>query len=316
MKPEIISPMTTTEARRLVAEIKTGVASVGEKLLELYEREGWRVLGYPNWRECVMAELDFEKSHVYELLNFAKVTRNLSAIAESYPLPTSEAQTRVLASLTPEQQREVWAAAVDSALDGQPTAADVNGAAQAKNYKRDAQRSRKADKNAPQGMDACQTPAYALDPLLPYLGDWVIWEPAAGEGLLVQALYDSGFRQSQVVYGDLLTGQNFFDYQPDRWDCLITNPPYSIQFDWLKRCYELDKPFALLLKVEVLGTKQAQKLFAGFGVEVIFVSPRINFKMPNKGWDGAGAQFAVAWFTHGLHIGQQMTFVEIKAEVK
>lgn len=180
------------------------------------------------------------------------------------------------------------------------------------NYKRDNRRSVVSNIYAPQGMDACQTPAYALDPLLPYLPRaWVIWEPAAGEGLLVEALYDSGYSESQVKYDDILTGQNFFDYEPEVWDCIVTNPPYSIQFQWLERCYQLGKPFALLLKVEILGTKTAQEMFDNLGVEVIFVSPRINFKMPHKGWDGGGAQFPTAWFTYGLNIGQQMKFAKV-----
>lgn len=39
---------------------------------------------------------------------------------------------------------------------------------------------------------------------------------------------------------------------------------------------------------------------------------RVNFKMPRKGLDGAGAWFPVAWFTYGLNIGQQMTFAKIQ----
>lgn len=177
------------------------------------------------------------------------------------------------------------------------------------NYLRDNRRSTVSDPYTPLGMDACQTPAYAVDPLLPYLPEGLnVWEPACGEGLLEDALIDSGF---SVVSGDILTGQNFFDYEPDRWDCLVTNPPYSIHFQWLERCYELGKPFALLLKVDILGTKTAQEMFGQYGIEVIFVSPRINYKMPRKGWDGGGAQFSTAWFTWGLEIGQQMTFAKI-----
>jgi hypothetical protein len=227
-------------------------------------------------------------------------------------MPTSESQARALAGFTPEQQREIWVATIENSPNGHVTAAHVQHTAQTFNYKRDSRRSRPADRYTPQGLDACQTPAYAVDPLLPYLcRNWTIWEPASGEGLLVEALYDSGFSQSQVVAGDLITGQNFFDYEPDDWDCLVTNPPYSIQFDWLARCYALGRPFALLLKVEVLGTKTAQELFQEFGIEVIFVNPRINYKMPIKGWDST-AQFPTAWFTWGLGIGRQMTFVELR----
>jgi hypothetical protein len=30
---------------------------------------------------------------------------------------------------------------------------------------------------------------------------------------------------------------------------------------------------------------------------IIFFSPRVDFKMPNKGWEGKGAHYSVAWFT-------------------
>jgi hypothetical protein len=180
------------------------------------------------------------------------------------------------------------------------------------NYKRDNRRSVASDIYTPQGMDACQTPAYALDPLLPYLPrEWVIWEPACGEGLLVEALYDSDFAEGQVVASDILTGQNFFDYEPEVWDCLITNPPFSIKDKWLKRCYELGKPFALILPAEIPGTAYAAVLFEKFGVEIIYVRPRINFKMPNKGFGGGGSQFPTAWFTYGLNIGQQISFAKV-----
>ncbi len=173
---------------------------------------------------------------------------------------------------------------------------------------------RTGDLYVPQGHDLCQTPPEAIDPLLPYLpSSWTIWEPARGEGLLVEALYDSGFEH--VVTGDIQTGQNFFDYQPESWDCLVTNPPYSIKFKWIERCYELGKPFALLLPVETLGAKTAQQFFREHGVEVIFLDRRINFKMPNLGWEGSGAQFPVAWFTFGLDLGQQMVFARLTDDV-
>lgn len=151
------------------------------------------------------------------------------------------------------------------------------------------------DLYSPKGYDACQTPAYAIDPLLPYLDkDWIIWEPAAGENNLVEALYDSNYSTNQVVVSDILTGQNFFEFSPELWDCLVTNPPYSIKYQWLERCYQLDKPFALLVPVEILGAKTAQNLLKQYGFEMMLLNKRVDFKMPNKGWDSS-AQFPVLW---------------------
>jgi hypothetical protein len=158
-------------------------------------------------------------------------------------------------------------------------------------------------------FDQCQTPFYALDPLIPYLPQGIIWEPAAGDGHIVTKLELTGL---DVIAGDILTGQNFFEYIPPQYDLQVTNPPYSIKYQWLERCYELEKPFALLLPLETMGAVKGQRLFERYGIEVILLDKRINFKMPYKKYGGGGAKFPVAWFTWGLNIGQQITFGKIQ----
>lgn len=180
------------------------------------------------------------------------------------------------------------------------------------NYKRDTKRSNEQDIYVPQGMDACQTPAYAIDPLVEYLSKFkMIWEPAAGERSLVEAFLDCKFK---VTESDIITGKNFFEYEPDKWDCIVTNPPFSIKFQWLARCYALGKPFALLMPVETLGSKTAQELFEKYGVDLMLMDRRVNFKMPNKGWDASGAQFPTAWFTWNLGLPCQINYGKISYE--
>ncbi|MCL4304005.1 MAG: hypothetical protein KJ077_50440, partial [Anaerolineae bacterium] len=86
-----------------------------------------KALGYSSWRECVMQEFDFQSSHVYRLLDFAKIQRVLSPIGENgYPLPAAESVARPLAALPdPDQQREAWQQAVDTAPGGKVTARHV-----------------------------------------------------------------------------------------------------------------------------------------------------------------------------------------------
>lgn len=157
--------------------------------------------------------------------------------------------------------------------------------------------------------DQCQTPHYALDPLIPYLPYGVIWESAVGNGQIADKLQIEGF---EVVSTDILNGYDFFKYTPlCLWDCQVTNPPYSVKYQWLERSYQLGKPFALLLPLETLGAAAGQRLFAHYGTEIVLPDKRINFNMPNKGYSGNGAQFPTAWFTWRLDIGQQLTFVKI-----
>jgi hypothetical protein len=174
---------------------------------------------------------------------------------------------------------------------------------------------RKGDIDEPASYDQCQTPVYAMDPLWEYLlARWRIWECACGKRNLVRGMERRGY---QVIASDsdpLVQPpicENFFYWEPNEWDCIVTNPPFTIKFDWLKHCYELGKPFALLLRLEVWGAAIAQRMFKKHGIEVILLDKRPNYEMPNMGTSGGGSWFPVAWFTHGLNIGREVTYGDI-----
>jgi len=158
--------------------------------------------------------------------------------------------------------------------------------------------------------DDFQTPKEAILPLLPYLKkEWVIWEPACGKGNLVEALSQENF---SVIGTDILEGHDFLKWQPEKFDCVITNPPFSVKEKFLERCYALEKPFALLLPLTTLEGKERQALFKKHGVEIILFNKRINFETPSG--KGSGSWFATAWFTNGLNIGKQLTFVDFDSK--
>ena len=156
--------------------------------------------------------------------------------------------------------------------------------------------------------DDFQTPKEALLPLLPYLDKrWNIWECACGNGNLVKGLKEHGYA---VVGSDILTGRDFLISPPYYMDCIVTNPPFKYKQQFLERCYELGKPFALLLPLTALETKNRQDLYAKHGIEIIFFDKRINLETPNK-VANSSAWFATAWFTNGLNIGKQLTFATL-----
>ena len=160
--------------------------------------------------------------------------------------------------------------------------------------------------------DDFQTPPEAIIPLLPYIKkEWTIWECAAGAGYLVQGL--EIIADYRVIASDILTGQDFLRWQPEHWDCIVTNPPYSLKQEFLERCYQLGKPFALLLPLTTFETRKRQALFSKYGLEVVFLDRRVNFMTPSG--EGTGSWFATAWFTNWLNIGRAMTFTELPREV-
>lgn len=316
--------LTTTERselQQLETVIEHGLQTfyeVGQALLDIKERELYKEFG--TFEDYCERRWGLNARYLRRIRAATEIRQNIIESGPIGPLPETEGQTRPLSQLTePEQQVAAWQIAVESAANGRITSRHVEAAVKAVkqveqetafDYKRDNKSNRAADAYVPQGYDACQTPPYALDPLLPYLlTEFTIWEPAQGEGLLVDALYDSGFET--VIGTDMLTGQNFLEYEPEQeWHIQVTNPPFSLKYKWLERSYELGKPFALLLPVETLGAKTAQELMKRYGFEIMLLNRRVSFKMPNKGWDGAGAQFPVMWLCWQL-LPERIVFGEI-----
>lgn len=107
------------------------------------------------------------------------------------------------------------------------------------------------------------TPYYAVQPILKYLPkDKIIWCPFDEEwSAYYNSLKDSGFA---VVRSSLKDGQDFFSYEPDKWDLIVSNPPFSLKDKVLKRLYEFEKPFAILLPLNSLqGGDKVQILLPG-----------------------------------------------------
>lgn len=91
-----------------------------------------------------------------------------------------------------------------------------------------------------------------------------VWDPAFGEGDMVQAIRKCGL----TAYGtDILGGQDFLQLDcgifPDerRIDWIITNPPFSLAEEFIRHAAELQKPFAMLLKSQYWHAASRAKLF-------------------------------------------------------
>ena len=156
------------------------------------------------------------------------------------------------------------------------------------------------------------TPKYALKPLLPFLKkEWMIWECAWGGGDLATHLKKEGF-VNLIGNKDIDFLNDFSDVTETlrlNVDIVITNPPYSKKDEFLKRAYELGKPFAFLMPLTTLEGIKRGALFKKYGLQLIIPNRRINFITPSG--KGSGAWFQVAWFTWGLNLPKDIMFVEL-----
>lgn len=100
--------------------------------------------------------------------------------------------------------------------------------------------------------------------------------------------------------------ENFFKFKPDiDFDMIITNPPYSLKDEFLERCYEIGKPFCLLLPITALEGKRRGNMFRKYGISVLVFDGRVVYMNDKKSnW------FNTSWFCYKV-LPKQLIFEQL-----
>lgn len=154
-----------------------------------------------------------------------------------------------------------------------------------------------ADKNTK--ADEMYTPFYCVEPLLKYIDkSKTVWCPFDKEwSAYVKMLEENG---NKVIYTHIDNGQDFFDYEPDEYDIIISNPPFSKKDNVIKRLYQLGKPFAILLPMNSLQGKARYEYFKN-GIQLLCFDQRVGFHgLDNMEKSIEGSPFASAYFCRNL----------------
>ena len=158
--------------------------------------------------------------------------------------------------------------------------------------------------------DFYATPEYATKALLdrePF--GHTILEPACGTGSMSEVLMDYGY---DVYSSDLyhhgygLTGINFleayeyYDQWLEKFDAIITNPPYREAEAFLKQALRMTEPtqgkVALLLKLQFLEGQKRKLLLQRSPLSRVYVfSKRLTFTRNNEPVGNSG-MMAFAWY--------------------
>jgi len=158
--------------------------------------------------------------------------------------------------------------------------------------------------------DEFYTPREAVEMIITFIPKHVriIWEcTAIKESLIVEVLRSHGY---DVIPSHINDDMDFLKYEPKQpYDMIITNPPYSIKDKFLKRAFDLKKPFMFLLPITTLEGLKRGKMFRENRIQLLIPDTRFNFK-PGK---NSGAWFQTSWFTHGLGLPKDLNFVPLSS---
>ncbi len=128
--------------------------------------------------------------------------------------------------------------------------------------------------------DECYTPRYAVLPILEYIPEnAIVWCPFD--------TVDSEFvkeisKTNKVIYSHIDNGQDFFEYEPEKWDIIISNPPFTNKRKFFERALSFNKPFALIMSNTWLNDSAPMQLFKDKDLQLLMFDKRIKYNNLNK----------------------------------
>ena len=141
--------------------------------------------------------------------------------------------------------------------------------------------------------DEKYTPRYAVLPILKYLPvEATVWCPFDTEhSEFVIALQENGHK---VVHSHLFTGQDFYEYEPEHWDIIVSNPPFGNKAKVFRRCLSQGKPFALLMSNLWLNDTAPCQLFKDKELQLLMFDKRVHYNALNR------IPFGSSYFCHKI----------------
>ena len=141
--------------------------------------------------------------------------------------------------------------------------------------------------------DEYYTPSILIEPILKYIKPGAsIWCPFDTE----DSEFVIQFKKNNynVIYSHIWNGQDFFEFEPDmEYDYIISNPPFTLKLEVLKRLYELNKPFAMILGLPILNYQVVGEFFVGKDLQLLIVDKKVSF-------DGKTSSFNNSFFCHKM----------------
>ena len=135
----------------------------------------------------------------------------------------------------------------------------------------------KLDKVANSKNDEFYTPIYAVLPILKYIkSNSVIWCPFDNKDSNFVKVLTS--QKHKVIFTHINSGEDFFKLKIPECDYIISNPPYSLKGEVLKKLFSIGLPFAMLVGVVWLFESQKRfEMFKNNNFEILYLNRRVAY---------------------------------------
>ena len=141
------------------------------------------------------------------------------------------------------------------------------------------------------GNDNFNTPREAWDLIdkILKIDDKKVWCPFYNDGKITCHF-------KNIIHAE----RDFFNYEPDDYECVVDNPPYSFKKDVIKKLIDNGKPFALLLPLNTMIRRYFQKSKRD---DLTIIIPKSIYKFVGE---KKTIRVDTAWFCWGFKLKKQM----------
>lgn len=151
--------------------------------------------------------------------------------------------------------------------------------------------------------------------------DKIIWCPFDKEtSNFVIGFKNAGYK---VIHSHISNNQDFYSYQPESWDVIVSNPPFRNKATLLTRLLEIaqDKPWALIFEIQAFNTGSFTRLLTQFSnISYVNLIKRMKFVRNESNYDLSKLPQPTfhslwicnkMWFDKSINIWEGVNYVEI-----
>lgn len=150
--------------------------------------------------------------------------------------------------------------------------------------------------------DEYYTPKILVDAIVPYIpAGKTVWCPFD----TCNSEFVNAFKVNhKVIHSHIWDGKDFFKYEPDTYDYIVSNPPFTRKLEVLQRLYDLDKPFAMVLPLPMLNYQEVGSFFLDKPLQLLIVDKKVSF-------DGNTASFNNSYFCNKI-LPKELMFAHLE----
>jgi len=139
------------------------------------------------------------------------------------------------------------------------------------------------------GSDENYTLDYGVEPIIKHLERFrnrldrkvIVWCPFdTADSEFVKQI--SRLDNIVVVYSHIFSGQDFFTWEPEEWDVIISNPPFKDKRKFFDKALSFNKPICLLMTLAWLNDAGSKNVYLDSGrkMQLLMFDKRMKFSNP------------------------------------